>query len=67
MFSLLKTIGLKKLFTAEMPSFLLSIVLAETVYKFGSFILECFAFLLTWGIGSYLLSKATEAKRTQKT
>jgi hypothetical protein len=56
MFSLIKTIGLKKLLATEAPAFLLSILLAETVYKFGSFILECLAFLVTWGVISYLIN-----------
>ena len=56
MFSLIKAIGLKKLLATEAPAFLLSLILAETVYKFGSFILECLAFLVTWGIVSYLVN-----------
>ncbi|GAA4727775.1 hypothetical protein [Flavisolibacter ginsenosidimutans] len=56
MFSLIKTIGLKKLLATETPSFLLSLILAETAYKFGSFVLECLAFLVTWGFISYLFN-----------
>ena len=56
MFSLIKTIGLKKLLATEAPAFLLSLALAETAYKFGSFILECLAFLVTWCVVSYLIN-----------
>lgn len=38
---------------AEAPALLLSVLLAETFYKLGSFTLELVAFFFTW----YVLSK----------
>lgn len=39
------------------PSFGISLIMAELCYKFGSFTLECLAFLLTWFITGVLLEK----------
>ena len=50
MYLLLKNAGLKKFLTGELPSLSLSLILAEVFYKFGSFLLECGAFLGTWYI-----------------
>lgn len=58
MFSLIKILGLKKLLATEAPSLLLSLALAEAFYKFGSFVLECLAFLATWSVISYLVNAA---------
>jgi hypothetical protein len=57
MYTLVKGSGAKKLMSAEMPAIALALVLAETLYKFGSFLLECSAFLFTWYIISFLFNK----------
>jgi hypothetical protein len=56
MYSLIKTLGLKKSLIREVPSLGLSLVIAEEAYKFGSFLLECGAFLTTW----YLISMVAD-------
>ncbi|MBD0297426.1 MAG: hypothetical protein ICV53_19575 [Flavisolibacter sp.] len=48
MYSFFKTIGLKKFIITELPILCLALFIAEVAYKFGSFILECGAFLATW-------------------
>ena len=58
MYTLLRHIGLRRALLAEAPSLALSIILAEILYKFHSFTLECLAFLATWFVTSYLLSLA---------
>jgi hypothetical protein len=47
------------LFTESIP-FATAMLLGETAYKFGSFTLECFAFLATW----FLLSHAGKSVRS---
>jgi hypothetical protein len=54
MYQFLKTLGARKFLLAELPVLLLAFLIAETVYKFGSFMLECGAFLLTWLAISWL-------------
>lgn len=41
----------------EVPCFILSILLAESFYKFGSFTLVCLAFLFTWYLTSFFVSQ----------
>ena len=48
MFQLLMTVGRQDLAVRQAPAFLLSFVLASLFYKFGSFAVECLAFLATW-------------------
>lgn len=56
MYSLLKSLGAKRFLINEMPALSLSLLISELAYKFGSFLLECGAFLATW----YLLSMVTD-------
>lgn len=56
MYTIVKTSGAKKLLATEAPAFILSLFLAESLYKFGSFTLECLAFLATWFIISFLVT-----------
>ena len=46
--------GSKRL-ARETPAFAVSMILAELFYKFGSFSLECVAFLGTWYVLSALI------------
>lgn len=48
MFQLLKNLTTGELFLRQLPLFAVSFGIAELFYKFGSFALECVAFLATW-------------------
>lgn len=49
MFTLIKSVSTRDLLLRLTPSLLASLILAELFFKFGSFSLECIAFLVTWG------------------
>jgi len=53
--------SLRQLLILETPALLLSLLIAETFYKFGSFTLECLAFLPTW----YAISLLTDVLATR--
>ena len=48
MFTLLRTLSLRRIFAEQLPAVATAWLLAELYYKFHSFSLECAAFLLTW-------------------
>ena len=48
MFELLRSSSLRQLFARQAPVLVISLVVAEMFYKFGSFTLECLGFLATW-------------------
>jgi hypothetical protein len=48
MYALLVNTPLRQLLAAQAPSLIAAFLLAELFYKFGSFALECVAFLATW-------------------
>ena len=48
MFQLLQSIGSHQLFLRQLPLLIVSFGIASLFYKFGSFALECLAFLATW-------------------
>ena len=48
MFTLIKSIPVRRLLSEQGPILGLSIIFAELFYKFHSFTLECLAFLVTW-------------------
>ena len=48
MYTLIRSVPLQQLLTAQAPALVISFVLAELFYKFHSFTLECLAFLATW-------------------
>ncbi len=58
MYSLIHKLGLFQFLKREALPFILSLTITELLYKFGSFILEGAAFLMTWyilgGIINYL-------------
>lgn len=54
MYTLLKASGIKSALAAELPGFLVAIVIAQLFYKFGSFGLELVAFLITWWLATFL-------------
>lgn len=59
MYSLVRHHTLRELAAAEAPALALALLIAERFYKFGSFTLECGAFLATWWAGSFLLRGLT--------
>jgi len=50
MYSLIRSLTLRRLLAEQLPALVVSIVMAELFYKFHSFTLECVAFLITWGM-----------------
>jgi hypothetical protein len=56
MYTLLKNIGLSEVLKRELVPFVASFIIAEMLYKFRSFALECLAFIATWVVLSFLLS-----------
>jgi hypothetical protein len=48
MYTLLRTLPLRRLWLEQLPAIALAWTMAELFYKFKSFSLECAAFLLTW-------------------
>jgi len=48
MYTLIRNVGLRTGLVKEAPSLFLSMLVAESFYKFQSFTLECIAFLATW-------------------
>jgi len=56
MFSLIKEFGTRVALEKEAPSLLISFGIAEFFYRFGSFGLECIAFLVTWFVLSWIQS-----------
>ena len=48
MYTLLRTLPLRRLLAEQFPALAIAWVIAELFYKFHSFSLECAAFLLTW-------------------
>lgn len=53
MYSLMRTTPTRVLLTRQFPTFAVSLVVAEVLYKFGSFSLEAIAFLGTWYVLDY--------------
>lgn len=48
MYALTRSHSWRKLLLAQAIPFLAALLIAETYYKFHSFVLECVAFLATW-------------------
>lgn len=48
MFTLVRSMTLRRLLLEQIPTLALSFLIAEIFYKFHSFTLECAAFLATW-------------------
>lgn len=48
MYTLLRASWAREALRIEAPSLVLSLLIAETFYKFHSFLLESIAFLFTW-------------------
>lgn len=48
MYTLIQAIPVRHLLSEQLPVAAASLLIAEVFYKFGSFTLECVAFLSTW-------------------
>jgi hypothetical protein len=48
MYASLRRLGIRQWLLQEAPSLSLALIVAELVYKFHSFTLECVAFMATW-------------------
>ena len=55
MYQLFRFLSTQQLVLRQLPAFCISFVLAALFYKFGSFALECIAFLATWAVLDYLV------------
>jgi len=63
MFSLIKTLGVEMSLRNEAGPFVVAFLIASFFFKFGSFALECAAFLVVWYVLSLLQSLIIPAKR----
>ncbi len=61
MYTLLKNKDEKKITRAEIPSLFSALIITETMYHFGSFVLEMAAFLGTWFVISFVIKKIFSA------
>jgi len=59
MYSLVRALPMRQLASTQLPSIVSALLVAEFFYKFHSFTLECVAFLATWALFDFLLSKLT--------
>ena len=56
MYTLIRSLPLSRIALEQLPAAAGALVVAELFYKFGSFSLECIAFLATWYIFDLILS-----------
>ena len=61
MYTLIRSIPRRQLLLEQIPVLATSFVIAELFYKFGSFALECAAFLATWLVLDALVHHARNA------
>jgi hypothetical protein len=57
MYTLLRQLPGSKLLEEQLPAIVVSLLIAETFYKFHSFLLECLAFLATWFVLDFLATR----------
>jgi hypothetical protein len=57
MYSFIKKATVREKYRVELPSLSLALLVAEFLYKFHSFTLECVAFLATWYVVSSVVSR----------
>jgi hypothetical protein len=63
MFTLVQTIGVNAAAKRELLPLATAFIVAELFYKFGSFALECVAFLATWYVFSFAFDLLTRRTR----
>ena len=61
MFELLRSSTLRQLLARQAPALVISLIVAELFYKFGSFTLECLGFLVTWFVLDAVLAQIGRA------
>ena len=61
MFELLRSSSLRHLLARQAPALVISLLVAEMFYKFGSFTLECLGFLATWFVLDAMFSLVARA------
>jgi hypothetical protein len=66
MYQIIRSYGLVTSLKKEAPPALMSLLVAEVFYKFHSFALECFAFLATWYVVSWLLAHLVEMSQENR-
>lgn len=66
MYTLVRSVPFKQLLIEQVPTLLLSLVIAELFYKFHSFTLEVLAFLATWYVVDALFKVVIQAAERQK-
>jgi len=57
MYTLIRRLPGSKLIEQQLPAIVASLLIAETFYKFHSFLLECLAFLATWFVLDFLVTQ----------
>jgi hypothetical protein len=57
MYTLIRSLSVRQLCMEQVPALGMSLLLAERFYKFHSFTLECLAFLGTWYVLDWLISR----------
>lgn len=55
MYTLIKTLPMRRTLAEQVPAILFSLTVAELYYKFGSFLYEALAFLATWFVADMVI------------
>jgi hypothetical protein len=63
MYTLLHSLPLSRIALEQLPAAAGALIVAEIFYKFGSFSLECLAFLATWYAFDLVLSLVRRGRR----
>jgi hypothetical protein len=63
MYTLLRASGVANALSAELPGFLIALVLAQLFFKWGSFALELIGFLCTWWVATFIKERVFGALR----
>ena len=66
MYTMMQAIETRALRAQQAVILLAAFIIAEVFYKFGSFALECIAFLATWFVLDFLINKLREHKSDNK-
>ena len=66
MFSLIKDLGVQVALKQEAVPFVIAFVIAEFLFKFKSFTLECLAFLAVWFVLSFIQSLIFPSEKKQR-
>jgi hypothetical protein len=66
MYTLIRQLPGSKLVEQQLPAIVASLLIAETFYKFHSFLLECLAFLATWFVLDFIVTKLAGLLRPER-